>query len=76
MSLFDGFSEALSSVPPHELRFSFAQLECLRDALMHYSNYLEDRDEDLQTVLYASDGNKMLDVCNSLWNKLFDYEFH
>lgn len=76
MSLFDGFSEALSSVPPHELRFTFAQLECIRDALMHYSDYLEERDDDHQPILHASDGNPMLEICDSLWKKFFDYEFH
>ena len=76
MSMFDGLVDAMASVPSTELRFSFAELECLINSINHYQSYLDDREADEQPPVYASDGSPMMDIISSLWVKIFKYQFH
>lgn len=76
MSVFDGFAEAMASVPPTELRFSFGDLQFLFEVLNHYQLYLDERDEDEQPEEYVDDGRSYSTVLHDMWKMLMQYKFH
>lgn len=76
MSMFDGLSDALQSMPPPELRFSFSEIECLIQMMTCYQNYIDNREDDEQPFEYASDGRLFSDILSDLWTKIMKYQFH
>ena len=76
MSMFDGLSDALNSVPPNELRFSFSEIECFIRMMSCFQDYLDERKEDEQPFEYASDGRQFSEILSDLWNKIMNYKFH
>ena len=76
MSMFDGLTDVLRSVPPPNLSFSVDELIVL---IMAIDSYIEKLKEDLDNpdfpVFAGYNGMNDLDICNSVRLKIVSYQF-
>lgn len=74
MSVFDGFAEAMASVPPAELKFSFREISVLLDALYHYLSWLQ-AEYDQVDHIYCTHDVPDDQTAEGLISKLLNYSF-
>lgn len=74
MSVFDGFAEAMQSVPPVELKFTFRDISVLLDALNYYLSWLRS-DYDSEAHVYSTYDVDDDQIAEALISKFLNYSF-
>lgn len=74
MAIFDGFADALKSVPPDKLQFTFDEIQTILFALSDYKEKLiKNNDDPSFPVMYGYCGISLDQICDTVFAKFINY---